>query len=232
MTILSKSDARPRNRRGEGARLKEELLDAALNLLDSSTTPIGELSLRRVAHVAGVAPQSVYLHFRDHATLLWSVYCAAGQRMADVLELAPRSPYDPTLLLRKRAEGYVAHGVTHPSAYTLLFHSNVAPPGPHDTIDLPLLRVVRLLEEGVEEATRGVSLLRAQHVEATIALWSALDGAVTLPQRTPSFPWVEPRRLVAMAISSALAHVDNSSPQRPHGMPSHGALASLPSELL
>ena len=63
-TTPKPSQPRRRNRRGEGQRLREELLAAA----DAIVTETGDgsaLSLRSVAARAGVAATSVYLQFAD-----------------------------------------------------------------------------------------------------------------------------------------------------------------------
>ena len=53
---------RERNRRGEGDRLRAEILAAASRLLEAAGTDEG-LSLRAVAREVGISPQSMYLHF-------------------------------------------------------------------------------------------------------------------------------------------------------------------------
>ncbi len=62
-----------RNPRGEGDRLRQELITAANRLLRSGET-IESLSLRAVARAVGIAATSVYLHFDDKASLLLAVY--------------------------------------------------------------------------------------------------------------------------------------------------------------
>ena len=63
---------RRRNARGEGERLRQELIRAASQLLESLP---GEesLSLRAVARQAGVSAPSVYLHFADKGELVGAV---------------------------------------------------------------------------------------------------------------------------------------------------------------
>src|SRR5712691_7955762 len=52
------------NPRGQGGRLRDELLDAASGLLAAGGRD-AELTLRSVARAAGVAAPSVYQHFAD-----------------------------------------------------------------------------------------------------------------------------------------------------------------------
>src|SRR5579859_7509175 len=59
---------RRRNRRGQGSRLRDDLLDAAADLV-AEVGDARDLSLRSVAAKAGVAATSVYLHFPDLGAL-------------------------------------------------------------------------------------------------------------------------------------------------------------------
>ena len=54
---------RQRARRGQGDRLRTEIVDAASRMLAESGE-VGELSLRAVAREVGIAATSIYLHFR------------------------------------------------------------------------------------------------------------------------------------------------------------------------
>src|SRR6185437_6193275 len=65
--LVATQDQRPARRpnpRGQGGRLRDELLDAASGLLAVGGRD-AELTLRSVARAAGVAAPSVYQHFAD-----------------------------------------------------------------------------------------------------------------------------------------------------------------------
>ena len=55
---------RARNRRGEGARLRDDIVAAAVALLDE-TGDQAAVSLRAVARRVGIAAPSIYRHFAD-----------------------------------------------------------------------------------------------------------------------------------------------------------------------
>ena len=77
------SAARPRRRRnprGEGARLRDELVEAASDLIAEHGSAEG-VSIRAVARRAGVSAPSVYLHFDDRDALISAVLV---QRFADL----------------------------------------------------------------------------------------------------------------------------------------------------
>ncbi|MFI6990478.1 TetR/AcrR family transcriptional regulator [Nonomuraea wenchangensis] len=77
---------RGRNRRGEGARLRADILTAATGLLDRG----GEraLTLRAVAREAGVTAPSIYLHFPGRPAILLAVVHAAFAELARRIEAA------------------------------------------------------------------------------------------------------------------------------------------------
>ena len=55
---------RARNARGEGDRLREQLLVAAVTLIEDEGDA-GRVSVRAIAKAAGVSPTALYLHFPD-----------------------------------------------------------------------------------------------------------------------------------------------------------------------
>src|SRR3982074_437672 len=60
---------RRRARRGEGDRLREDILQATIGLL-AETGDLDAVSIRAVAKRGGVTPPSIYLHFPDKQSLL------------------------------------------------------------------------------------------------------------------------------------------------------------------
>src|SRR5260370_15920122 len=62
---------RQRNPRGQGERLRDDIIEAASRLLADPATP--PLTLRGVAREAGVAATSVYLHLADIDALILAV---------------------------------------------------------------------------------------------------------------------------------------------------------------
>src|SRR5499425_674302 len=71
---------RQRNKRGEGERLRDDIIEAASRLLADPAAP--PLSLRAVAREVGVAATSVYLHFDDVESLVRAV---ASRRFTDLI---------------------------------------------------------------------------------------------------------------------------------------------------
>ena len=71
-TVRKGEAPRARNARGEGERLRDEILAAAIKVL-STIGPEDPFTLRAVAKEAKIAPPSVYIHFADRNVLLLAV---------------------------------------------------------------------------------------------------------------------------------------------------------------
>ena len=197
----SAQTARSRNRRGEGHRLREELIEAASELLAWGTSE-EVLSLRAVARGVGIAPTSVYLHFRDKEELLWAVsearFGELGQHMD---EMAARAS-GPAEELRARAMAYCRYGLDHPNHYRVLFGSEPIEKARRSLSKLPGGWVFEGLRDSV---ARALSSGEAAHMDpflSTILLWAALHGFVTLRVNKPQFPWPPIEQLVDATLKT------------------------------
>jgi AcrR family transcriptional regulator len=83
--------SRPRSRRGSGEQLREAMLTAAADLLDTSCD-VESLSVRTVTAATGVSPTALYLHFEDKAALVHAVkqrcIAALGAALRAAIEAA------------------------------------------------------------------------------------------------------------------------------------------------
>ena len=59
---------RTRNPRGSGTRLRDEIIDASIALIDETDDPAA-LTLRGIARQAGITAPSIYRHFADLAAI-------------------------------------------------------------------------------------------------------------------------------------------------------------------
>src|SRR5579872_2658904 len=74
--------ARRRNPRGQGERLRDDIIEAASRLMADPASP--PPTLRAVAREVGVAATSVYLHFDDIASLVLAV---SARRFGELVQL-------------------------------------------------------------------------------------------------------------------------------------------------
>jgi AcrR family transcriptional regulator len=199
------------NRRGEGSRLREDLISAASELLaelDSEES----LSLRAVARRVNIAPQSVYLHFRDRTTLVSAVREA---RLADLTatlatavqqteRLALPEPDKAHARVRSLCTVYCRYAQAHPGHYRVLF-GTAGTPG-REPPQLAAMPALRLLDDAMR-ACQPDPVPEQAPLHATICLWAGLHGLVTLRRARPSFPWPELDELIDCLITT---HVGRS----------------------
>ena len=121
---MSPMVARVQNRRGEGDRLRTELLDAAAELL-AEKGDVDAVSLRAIAARAGVSPTAVYRHFDDHESLLRGAveYCWA--EFEDALAGSVVGSDDPFTRVRECGRAYIRFAFEQPGKYHVLFSNKV-----------------------------------------------------------------------------------------------------------
>lgn len=178
-------------RRGEGERLRGEIVQAALDLLAESGDTTS-LSLRSIARRVGVAPTSIYLHFPDLDALVHEVKTRLFDRLVSSADLDPAHAGDAPLdRVVARAHAYVEFGMAEPGLYRVMFASPMLPPG--------------YLAEGAYIGQPAFEALRADVAEVcgpavadlvSVHVWTALHGVVTLRTARTAFPWPEMREQV------------------------------------
>ncbi|MGL5444608.1 MAG: TetR/AcrR family transcriptional regulator, partial [[Mycobacterium] stephanolepidis] len=78
---------RQRSSRGEGDQLRDEIIDAAIELV-LEAKELRAPSIREVARKIGVTPPSIYLHFADKDELMDAVCGQYYQRLDDEMVAA------------------------------------------------------------------------------------------------------------------------------------------------
>ena len=199
---------RPRARRGEGHRLRSELVAAASDLLGRLGDP-NQLSMRAVAAAAGVTPPSIYRHFEDKQALLVAVLEERWAELHALLGRAAATADDPFEALRRWCLAYLRFAEERPGHYRVLF-SAAAPAGVGDdpehhpgapTFFALVEAVQRCLDAGAPaDAARDSWFLALQ-------IWLSGHGLVDLRigQRFP-FPW-PPAEAVLDAVLADLGLV-------------------------
>ena len=116
---------RRRNPRGQGATLRDELLDAAETLLRERGDE-SRVSINDVVGAVGVTPPSLYAHFADKAALFVEVHARLMASFGEQLATATADIADPVDRLRTRGRAYLGFARTHPESYRALFMSSAA----------------------------------------------------------------------------------------------------------
>jgi AcrR family transcriptional regulator len=188
------ADGRHRARRGEGDRLRGEILAAAEQLL-IETADSSAVSIRAIAERVGVTPPSIYRHFADKEALLHSVCQAVFVRLDDALEKAAAGASDPFDELMRKGHAYVEFGLAHPESYRILFtiqhdHKS-AKVEAVDPADLPGSNAFLHLQDTLHRVLElgGPHAPKPDDYAMTCAVWTAVHGITSLRISMPEFPW-------------------------------------------
>lgn len=179
---------RQRNQRGAGARLKEELVEAAMRKLDQQ--PGAPLSLRMVAKEAGVSAPSVYMQFPDAQAMLREIVHECWRQMADAMKQALPTNGSQFDTLLASVQAYVRYAMERPSRYQLLFDL----PGVSATdLDGPVQPVFRVIAAPVEQMARDNERLPLKNpFLATLLILSIAHGRIALAHTAPLRPGNSP----------------------------------------
>lgn len=199
------------NPRGQGVRLRREVLDAAAALL-AEEPAAGGVTLRAIARRAGVAAPSIYAHFPDRDAVLDTVVAEAFEALAADLGAAAAGVTAPADQLRAVCAAYLAFAADNPGRYRLLFGRSsadvAAEQHPYDAGLAAFAHLARALKACIED---GSSTSRDAHADA-VAVWTYLHGLVLLPPATPGFPWPDTAALLGRV--AVLAHVRQAPSRR------------------
>jgi AcrR family transcriptional regulator len=204
MATAAASPRRARARRGEGQRLRAEILAAATRLL-AETGNDEAVSIRAVAEAVGVTPPSIYLHFADKTELIFAV-CEEQFRQLDAeMAAAEAGAGDPLEALRRRGQAYVRFGLGNAEAYQVLFMYKDYVPEGVDHEYMYRSNTFNHLVEAVQRCLDAGVLAPGDPIQLSVGLWVLVHGITSLLISAPGFPWPhEPDELVDRLIADHL----------------------------
>lgn len=190
---------RSRNPKGQGQRLRDEILDAGMDVL-AGVADARQVTIRAVAHAAEVTPPSIYLYFSDRAALLRGII-DRGFRLFDAfLEERTRRVVDPRRRLARMSRAYVEFADTHPGVYRVVF--SAAGAGPAElgvtTGDAHPGRA------SLDALVAAVSACAADDMDpfpTTLRLWCFLHGLADLRLTKPELDWPDPQGLITTMLA-------------------------------
>jgi AcrR family transcriptional regulator len=197
-----RGSARQRNPRGQGERLRDDIIEAASRLLADPAAP--PLTLRGVAREVGVAATSVYLHFADIDSLILAV---AERRFGELVRLqdeARDESADPCQQVRAGCLAYCEFGLAQPGHYQVMFANPLPMPEgmPPDQFPgiVPFRRLINTVAGciGAEPDDQRTFL-------TALLIWQQLHGIVSLRISRPRFPWPPLTETVIEAVDRILA---------------------------
>jgi AcrR family transcriptional regulator len=199
----STTPRRPRSRRGDGGRLREEIIEAAREIL--AETGLDGLTLRGVARRVGIAATSIYLHFPDTEHL---AVAATQDTFADLTAAAAAAAAgisDPGQELLARCRAYCRFALEHPVHYKVMFHLDLAPSLAASPDGTPGRKAFQVLVQAVQACqAAGAATATGDPFRLASLVWAAEHGLVSLRLARPQFPWSDLDGLVDEAVTKIM----------------------------
>ncbi|WP_028062190.1 TetR/AcrR family transcriptional regulator [Solirubrobacter soli] len=175
---------RPRNPRGEGSKLREQLLAATAEVLNE-VGDADRASVRAIAARAGVSPTALYLQFPDRDALIAAAVDAGFETFNRELLTAASIDGPPVERLMNMGRAYLAFYEERPALYATLFSTRrtAVDKDPDVNRDQALDGVVALLQ------AMNPSLGYEPACELAILIWSSLHGYAMLRAVRPHLEW-------------------------------------------
>ncbi|HEY4796850.1 MAG TPA: TetR/AcrR family transcriptional regulator [Mycobacterium sp.] len=188
MVVSSPTDSLRRRRapRGSGDLLRDEILDAATELL-LDTGHAKAVSIRSVAERVGVTPPSIYLHFQDKDALLDAVCARYFEKLHEEMLRVSAAQSSTVEVLRAQGLAYVRFATENPELYRIATMgewksgSNVDSALASSAFAHMSAAVGVLMAEGV--------FPRGDAAAVALELWSAAHGAASLLIAKPHLPF-------------------------------------------
>jgi AcrR family transcriptional regulator len=193
---------RQRNLRGEGSRLSDEIVSAALAIIERTGSDEA-VTLRAVAREVGIAAPSIYPHFADADEIVTAVVARVFGELTQAVRLGSDTNGDDRVdRLVGGCQGYVHFGLDHPARYGVLFSERensltrlaqyctpvVIEPGHGPVLEFGA-EAFAILVQAVQNCVDAGASASTDVVADSIAVWVGLHGLVSLRTTLPRFPW-------------------------------------------
>lgn len=210
---------RQRAPKGQGDRLRTEILDATCDLL-IETGSADAVSIRAVADRVGVTAPSIYRHFPDKASLVFEVAWRECDKLGEAIAAsADMAESDPVEFYRRGARAYVQFAVDHPEQYRIVMMTKS---------EIPLDREFMESTNSFGLLLGGIAMLRTTgRVRPTFdgyddyalgqLVWSTLHGLASLLITFPDLSWPDLDELIAHHVDLVLDGLLTAPPTRRAG---------------
>jgi AcrR family transcriptional regulator len=172
------------NARGQGDRLRDEVVSAAARMLGE----LGDdeaLSLRAVARAISIAATSVYLHFPDRDALVLAVMQQCNDELVRAGDAAAAAQDDPASALRARLLAQATWAREHPGLYKVMHESAV-----HRRHGMPFKAALVERTRAAIQLCMDAGLAPPDDVDTvTLDLRTAINGMLAQRINEPDLPW-------------------------------------------
>jgi AcrR family transcriptional regulator len=158
--------------------LRERLVAAGLLVLDRNGP--AELTVRRIAEVAGSSTMGVYTKFESRAGILEAIYRRGFQLLREALAAVPEDP-DPVRRILDLALAYRRFALANVALYAFMFERPVPDFDPGPAVRREALGTnFGLLVDAVRSAAAQGALPDGDPVRTSYLLWCVLHGMVSI----------------------------------------------------
>jgi AcrR family transcriptional regulator len=201
--LIGPAGRRQRNPRGEGTRLRSEILQAAAGILED-TGDESAVTLRAVARAVGIAAPSIYTHFPEREAILDQLVADGFAELTAASRAARADLHDPVERLYAGCRAYLGYAAARPQRYRLIFHQTTVKAGERETDPAARAQGPAALDELVQGIAQCAQAGRSASTDPfadAVAIWVALHGLATLlPATPPDFPWPEPEQMLSTLV--------------------------------
>ena len=177
---------RRRAPRGSGEQLREEILDAATELL-LETGHAKAVSIRSVAQRVGVTPPSIYLHFADKDALLDAVCARYFEKLDEEMQRVAVNQPSTVDVLRAQGLAYVRFARKTPELYRI---ATMGESRPGSDVDVALNSSAFVhMRHSVEALIAEGIYPRGDATSLALELWTVAHGLAAQMISRPYLPW-------------------------------------------
>ena len=198
---------RSRNPRGEGGRLREELIETAAEMI-SESGDANQLTLRGVARRVGVAAPSIYRHFPDLDDLKRAVVDRAFGQFAAERDRSREAVDDPPAALLAGCRAYCRFALGNPGVYRFMFGQHA--PGREHRSGVGEAALAALAGSIRDCQQSGATQIDDAEAAAT-QVWATLHGLSLLHLNLPDFGWPAPLEEMATDAVTRLLGLETTS---------------------
>jgi AcrR family transcriptional regulator len=197
---VTQTPARKRYRRGEGGKLRADILAAAAALIEETGSE-QSVTLREIARRIGIAAPSIYEHFPSRDAIVYAVIDDCSSELRTMVKQALDSQPDPPGRLRAGCAAYLRFADQRPGQYRVLFsryqHLGDRP------ADRAVLRAeaLTLLVTAVRDCASAGQITTGDPDGDAVIIWSALHGYASLRASLPFFGLPAPEAALDRILS-------------------------------
>jgi AcrR family transcriptional regulator len=196
---------RRRAPRGSGEQLRDEILDAATELL-LETGHAKAVSIRSVAQRVGVTPPSIYLHFADKDSLLDAVCARYFEKLDEEMQRVAADQPSTIDVLRAQGLAYVRFALKTPELYRIAMMGESRP---GSDVDMALNTSAFVhMRNSVEALIAEGIFPPGDPITAALEMWAVAHGVAALLMSRPYLPWGDIEMFADRVLASAcMGHI-------------------------